>query len=114
MDRRIDEILSRFHSGQDVVVAEYDKLSEALEEVFGIGYNAGYAAFGDEFMSEGEAAKRGISADDVDPDQLDMGIHVEMEHTNNPAIAEKIALDHLAESDQYYTYLEEMEKGFKS
>ena len=44
-----------------------------------------------------------------DPKQLKMGIKVEMEHTNCELIAEKIAEDHLAEIDTYYSYLKEME-----
>lgn len=42
----------------------------------------------------------------VDPDQLRRGIEVEMEHTNNPQIAKRIALQHLAEDPQYYTKLD--------
>ena len=34
-----------------------------------------------------------------------MGIKVEMEHTDDPKKAEKIALDHLAENPFYYTAL---------
>jgi len=44
------------------------------------------------------------------PDQLAMGINVEMEHTDNPKVAEEIAKDHLEEIPDYYTYLEKMEK----
>jgi phage-related protein (TIGR01555 family) len=44
------------------------------------------------------------------PDQLAKGIKVEMEHTDDPSIAEKIARDHLAEHPRYYDYLEDMEK----
>lgn len=45
-----------------------------------------------------------------DKDQLALGIKVEMEHTTSPIIAEKIAKDHLAEIDNYYTRLAKMEK----
>ena len=38
----------------------------------------------------------------VDPEELKMGISVEMEHTTDPRIAEEIALDHLAEDPHYY------------
>lgn len=38
-------------------------------------------------------------------DQIKMGIEVEMEHTNDPKIALKIALDHLKEDPHYYTKL---------
>jgi len=42
---------------------------------------------------------------DIDPKQLKMGIKVEMEHTDDPKTAEKIALDHLGEDPLYYTKL---------
>jgi len=45
-----------------------------------------------------------------DQKQLEMGIKIEMEHTTNPAISERIAKDHLAEISDYYTRLEKMEK----
>ena len=44
-----------------------------------------------------------------DPEQLKMGIEVEMEHTSNPIIASRIARDHLAEFSDYYTRLKKME-----
>jgi predicted DNA-binding transcriptional regulator YafY len=64
----------------------------------------------EEFMNEGLSAERGVGRDDVDPEQLEMGIKVEMEHTNDPELSEKIALDHLAEFPDYYTGLAEMER----
>jgi len=48
----------------------------------------------------------------VEPDaeELKKGIKVEMEHTTSPAIARRIALDHLAEElPDYYTKLAKME-----
>ncbi len=42
---------------------------------------------------------------DVDPKELKMGIEVEMEHTDSPAEAKVIALQHLAEDPKYYTKL---------
>jgi hypothetical protein len=47
---------------------------------------------------------------DVDETELTQGFKIETEHTNNPIIAERIALDHLAEFKKYYSYLEVMEK----
>lgn len=41
--------------------------------------------------------------------QLEMGIRVEMEHTNNPKLAREIALDHLGELPDYYSRLKKME-----
>lgn len=56
----------------------------------------------------------GGAGDDVDPgdlpaDTLDEGIAHEMEHTDDPGIAEEIATDHLAEDPAYYDKLAEME-----
>jgi len=42
-----------------------------------------------------------------DEKQLEMGIKVEMEHTNDPTVAEQIARDHLQEVPDYYTRLKE-------
>lgn len=39
---------------------------------------------------------------EVDREELIMGIRVEMEHTDNPEEAAKIALQHLAEDPKYY------------
>jgi len=46
-----------------------------------------------------------------DPEQLKMGIKVEMEHTDDKEVAEKIARDHLNEVADYYTKLKEVEKA---
>jgi hypothetical protein len=43
--------------------------------------------------------------DKVDPNQLSIGVQVEMEHTNDPEIAQEIAMDHLTEDPEYYTKL---------
>ena len=45
-----------------------------------------------------------------DPKQLEMGRKVEMEHTDDPDLAEEIATDHLEEFGNYYTALDKMEK----
>jgi hypothetical protein len=47
--------------------------------------------------------------------QLEIGKKIEMEHTKNPKVAEKIALDHLREfcNKPYYTELKKMEKKLK-
>lgn len=47
--------------------------------------------------------------DSVDPSELKMGIEIEMEHTDDPKVAEKIARDHLAENPTYYTDLKNCE-----
>jgi hypothetical protein len=39
------------------------------------------------------------------PRELALGIKTEMEHTNNPLVAKRIAKDHLKEFKDYYTRL---------
>ena len=41
------------------------------------------------------------------------GARVEFEHTKNKELAERIAMDHLAESLSYYKELKKMEKKLK-
>lgn len=48
--------------------------------------------------------------EDVDPDELEMGIEVEMEHTKDKNIAREVALDHLTELPDYYTKLKTIHK----
>lgn len=62
--------------------------------------------------------KRNFDRKKVDPAQLRMGIKVEYEHTPDRDVAEKIALDHLAEAldwknSNYYSMLKEMEDNAK-
>ncbi len=61
----------------------------------------------------GLADRKSITPDDVDPKELQMGIKMEMEHTTDPEVSKKIALDHLAEIKDYYTRLEKMENKAK-
>lgn len=42
---------------------------------------------------------------EVDEEQLQIGIEVEKEHTDDESVAEEIARDHLAEDPHYYTKL---------
>ena len=59
-----------------------------------------------------EAKPEGLLPDsDFDPEQLEAGIKVEMEHTDNPDVAKQIAKGHLSEDKDYYRKLEIMEKS---
>jgi hypothetical protein len=58
----------------------------------------------------GLAQKRGFTKADADPGQLRKGIKHELEHTDSRKVAERIALDHLAEDPAYYTHLDKMER----
>lgn len=55
-----------------------------------------------------------LKPEDVDPEQLRMGIEVEMEHTKDRALAQEIALDHLAEDPKYYTKLKKVHQEGKA
>jgi len=61
----------------------------------------------------GLADKKHFTEKDADPNELAMGIEVEKEHTADPTISKKIALDHLAEIKDYYSRLDKMEKEAK-
>jgi GNAT superfamily N-acetyltransferase len=55
----------------------------------------------------------GVSVENL-RNELVEGIKTEMEHTNDPEQAKKIALDHLKENPQYYQYLQKMEAKMKA
>lgn len=65
-------------------------------------------------MAAGKARVAGVTAEDVDPKELEMGLEVEKEHTDDPRVAEMIALDHLTEIADYYTRLKAMEDEAKA
>ena len=44
-------------------------------------------------------------SNEVNPNELSIGVQVEMEHTNDPRVAQEIAMDHLTEDPEYYTKL---------
>lgn len=52
----------------------------------------------------------GLSPQNFNAQQLAAGQKIEMEHTNNPAVAREIAEDHLTEFPNYYPALKKMEK----
>ena len=65
-----------------------------------------------EFFEQGRYMKEGQNKT-FDEKELAMGKEVEYEHTDNPIIAERIALDHLTEIPDYYTRLKKMEEEAK-
>ena len=65
------------------------------------------------FLSFGRFNEKGKKESDFDSEQIRMGIEIEYEHTKNPIISKRIALDHLAEFPDYYTRLKKMEDEAK-
>ena len=58
-----------------------------------------------DILSDVVAEEKTNPLDKYDREELKKGIEVEKEHTDNPKIALKIALDHLDEDPKYYTKL---------
>ena len=52
----------------------------------------------------------GKSPTAYDQKQLKAGTIIEMEHTDDPVVAQRIAMDHLEEHPDYYRYLTKMER----
>lgn len=46
----------------------------------------------------------------IDEKQIEVGTKIETEHTSDKKEARRIAIEHLMESPEYYTYLKKMEK----
>ena len=61
-------------------------------------------------VSSWRGLSRGKPRSAFDARALALGTKVEMEHTDNRAIAERIAMDHLTEDPRYYVKLARMEK----
>lgn len=58
------------------------------------------------------ARRHGVSVEEINK-QLEIGIKVELEHTNDKKLAREIALDHLWEFPNYYTELQKFEDKLK-
>jgi hypothetical protein len=48
------------------------------------------------------AEKHGVSIDDIQK-EIELGIEIELEHTDDPLIAKEIAMDHISEFSDYYS-----------
>ena len=77
-----------------------------MEKVWEMDGNLGH------FLEGGLADDKNI--EDFDREQLEKGINVEMEHTDNRILALEIAMDHLVEHPKYYDYLEKMEQKMEA
>ena len=58
----------------------------------------------DEVYQKAASHKKWYYLEDFEK-ELNAGIEVEMEHTNDPETAKRIALDHLSEDPEYYEKL---------
>lgn len=74
---------------------------KTFEEVIKGGLSSG--------MSLEDLAKKHDVDLDVIKSELEKGINVEKEHTDNEDMAKEIAMDHLTEDPNYYTKLQSIE-----
>lgn len=77
-----------------------DKVIEAAFELLGA-------------LLKGVGKHKDVPDSDFDQAELEKGVQVEKEHTNNEYVAKLIAKDHLMEVPDYYTRLTKMEKEAK-
>ncbi len=78
------------------------ELELALKDDFGIDLGKF-----EQQLEGGLADKR--KPEDFPVDQVCKGVEIELEHTDDPYVALEITIDHLAEHEDYYDRLEEME-----
>lgn len=98
-----DQVLEFFKTKKKLTDTDIHKFSESLGQEEAHQFeNVIYKTL-QSFLSAGRAFEKGITEKDVDAKELAMGVKVEMEHTTNPKIAKRIALDHLAERPDYYS-----------
>jgi hypothetical protein len=75
-------------AGEEAIMSQFDPMEEELNEA-----------------KKKKEAKAELNPNQIHPQELRMGIKVELEHTDDLDKAKKIALDHLAENPYYYTAL---------
>jgi len=84
-----------------------DKLKISPHELEEVGYELLTG------LLKGVGKHKEVPVTKFNPEQIKMGLEVEKEHTDSPAIAQQIAKDHLAEIPDYYTRLKKMEDEAK-
>ena len=97
---------SAFHELADKIKVSPHELEEVAYELL-----AG--------LLKGVGKHKEVPITKFDPEQVKIGLEIEKEHTNSPAIALQITKDHLSEFPKYYsgktgkTGLKQMEKDLK-
>ena len=108
-------IMNMFTKDNKVTVSDITKLSDKLDYSEKDVEETIYSLL-TSFLNKGKYNESGKQIK-FDEKELEMGIKVEMEHTNDKDLAERIAKDHLTEipgtgnNDGYYSLLERMEAG---
>lgn len=99
------DVFNQIGSAQDVKMNDPVGVKLSLEDE---KIEGGLA---DHWTVEQIAEKHMVSVEHIE-EQLQKGIQVEFEHTNDSTIAREIALDHLHKDLDYYDHLEDMEDEF--
>jgi hypothetical protein len=90
-DDELEAMISKMEdekAGEEAIMSQYDPMEEELNEA-----------------KKKKEVKAELNPNQIHPQELRMGIKVELEHTDDLDKAKKIALDHLAENPYYYTAL---------
>jgi len=130
-DDELEDLINKYNTekqGEEDILSQWDPLEEGIDDetaqdiamnatsfedavnrLWDEGVNINMAReiasrYHNEELYESKKGKS-LHPNQIHPQELRMGIQVEMEHTDDPKKAEKIALDHLAENPFYYTQL---------
>ncbi len=114
-----EDFIDQFKSQEEINIVRQTWTDYANQNLPGIKLNENFPPYkanqvqqtrykaSDTFTNDRKKAKKlgYLEEAGIDKAELMKGIEVEKEHTNDPRIALKIALDHLAEDPKYYTKL---------
>jgi hypothetical protein len=109
----VDKINERARKAGDEPINKKSLVQTIANAIYSNPSNVSLSKFKKEGLGESEEhvdqLEGGLADDtqpsDFDPEQLSMGLKIEMEHTNDPKIALEIAMDHLKEVPDYYDAL---------
>lgn len=88
---------------------EQSEIAKHREALLGCNYVRWMQEEGKPEFREGRFFDEQVRCVDINMKELFKGIQVEKEHTKDKSMATKIALDHLAECEDYYARLKTME-----
>jgi hypothetical protein len=100
LKRLTEEVVKYFSNTTNSDDKMFHKLAENLNVEPSVLESAAYKLLID-FFNAGKS-KEGKTMNDA---KVKQGTAIEMEHTTNPIIARKIAIDHLNENEKYYDLL---------
>lgn len=105
--------LNKHKHKSEELLKKYENMNSELKSKKGSSYEDILKGGKSDGMDEAELAKKhGVSVAQIKK-QIEKGISIEKEHTDNLAIQMEIAKDHIEEFVDYYDRLEKMEKQAK-